>query len=190
MKTLKIKKAFLNLQNKKIKQIQKLISSDSKPKLCINITIKKPLHKQVIVPMNINNTRKFIKDSSTHIININKALKSIKSNVMANFIQINNKSIVISTNNVASPSDLQEIEECVKSSLCVEANQIDSPRLLQSKLYLKIVDIPYLTKQSNTCLFFNNIEKILKSNHIFNDIVLVFKPKVIKISPKSDMSII
>jgi len=148
------------------------------------------LHKQVIVPINIDNARKFIKDSSTYIIKINRALKSIKSNVMADFIQINNKGIVISTNNVASPLDLQEIKRCVKNSLCVEADQINFLRLLQSKLYLKIVSIPYLTKQSNTCLFSDNIEKILKSNHIFNDIVLASKLRVIKISPKSDMSIV
>jgi len=76
----------LNLQNKKIKQVQKLISGNSKPKLCINMTMKGPSYKQVIVPMNINNTRKFLKDSSTHVINIDRALKSIKSNVMADFI--------------------------------------------------------------------------------------------------------
>jgi len=86
MKILKIKKAFPNLQNKKIEQIQKLISSNSKPKLYINITMKGLLHKQVIVPINIDNARKFIKDSSTYIIKINRALKSIKSNVMADFI--------------------------------------------------------------------------------------------------------
>ena len=104
--TLKIKKAFLNLQNKKIKQVQKLISSNNKLKLHINMTIKGPLHKQVIVPINIDNTRKLIKDSSTHVININRVLKNIKSNVMADFICIKNKGIVISTNHVASSSNL------------------------------------------------------------------------------------
>jgi len=68
--------------------------------------MKELLYKQVIVPMNINNIRKFIKNSSTHVININKALKSIKSNVIADFIQIDDKGIVISTNNITSPSDL------------------------------------------------------------------------------------
>jgi len=119
---LKIKEAFLNFQNKKIEQVQKLISGDSKPKPHINITTKRPLCKQVIVPININNTRKFINNSSTHIININRAPKSIKSNVMADFIQINDKDIVISTNNVTSSLDLQEIKRCIKNSLCVEAN--------------------------------------------------------------------
>ena len=102
METLKIKEVFLNLQNKKIKQVQKLISSNSKSKLYINITMKRPLCKQVIVSINIDNVRKFLKDSSTYVININSALRSIKSNVMANFIQIDNKGIVISTNNVVS----------------------------------------------------------------------------------------
>ena len=37
---------------------------------------------------------------------------------------------------------------------------------------------------------FDNIKKILKSNHIFNNIVLASKPRIIKMLPKSDMSII
>jgi len=36
----------------------------------------------------------------------------------------------------------------------------------------------------------NNIETILKQNHIFDNISLASKPKVIKVSPKSDMSIV
>ena len=69
-------------------------------------------------------------------------------------------------------------------------DQIDSPRLPQSKLYLKIFGIPYLSEQSNTQLSFEEVERILKSNHIFNNIILASKPRVIKISPKSDMSIV
>jgi len=152
--TLKIKEAFPNLQNKKIKQVQKLISSNNKSKPCINMTTKEPSCKQVIVPMNINNSRKFIKNSSTHIINI-------KSNVMADFICIEDKGIVISTNNVASPSDLQEIEGYIKNLSYVDADQIKALRLPQFKLYLKIVGILYLSEQSNTCLFSNNVEKII-----------------------------
>jgi len=34
------------------------------------------------------------------------------------------------------------------------------------------------------------MEKILKNNHIFNNIILASKPRIIKVSPKSDMSII
>jgi len=94
--------------------------------------------------MNSDNARNYIKNVSTYIININRALKSIKSNIIADFIRLDEKDIIISTNNVANPSNLQEIKRCVKNSLVVEADQIDPPRLSQSKSYLKIVSISYL----------------------------------------------
>jgi len=125
-----------------------------------------------------------------YIININHALKGIKSNIIADFIHVEDKRIVIMTNNVASPSDLQEIEKYVKNSLMSNMDQISSPRLPQSKLYLKIVDIPYISECSNVQISPNEVEGILKANHIFNNIILTFKPRIIKISSKSDMAII
>ena len=73
--TLKIKEAFLNLQDKKIENIQKIINGGNKPKLYINMTTKGPLYKQVIILINNNNTVKFISNSSNYIININRLLK-------------------------------------------------------------------------------------------------------------------
>jgi len=96
--TLKIKKAFPSLQNKKIEIVQKIISRNEKPKLRINMTTKELLQKQVIISIKINSANNFIKDLSTHIININRALKNIKSNIMADFICLNNKGVVIATN--------------------------------------------------------------------------------------------
>ena len=49
---------------------------------------------------------KYIKDTSNYISSINQALKIIKSSIVADFICINNRGIIISTNNIASPSDL------------------------------------------------------------------------------------
>jgi len=46
------------------------------------MTTKGPLRKQVIIPMNNDIAKKFIKDSSSHIININQALKAIKSSTI------------------------------------------------------------------------------------------------------------
>ena len=69
--TLKIKEAFPNLQSKKIEIVQKIISSQDKPKLKINMTTKGPLHKQVIVPMNDICANNFIKNSSIYVFNIN-----------------------------------------------------------------------------------------------------------------------
>jgi len=152
--------------------------------------MKGPSHKQVIVPMNNELGKRFIKDSVFHITNINCALKSIKSSVCADFIYADNKGVIISTNNVVSNSDLQEIEKYIKNSLQTSDNNIASPQLSQSKSYLKIIDIPYFVDKSNTCISSEDIECILKNNHIFNDIVLASKPRIIKVSPKLDMAII
>ena len=65
---------FPNLQNKKIENIQKIIRDENKPKPKFNMTMKEPSRKQII-PMNINSRMQFIKESSAHITNINKALK-------------------------------------------------------------------------------------------------------------------
>ena len=138
----------------------------------------------------MNLAKKFIKDSSMYDININRALKSIQSNMIANFIQAKDKEIVITTNNVSSNADLQKIEKYIKNSHSSDAEQISFPRLSQSKSYFKIVGIPYNNESSNTHIFLDNIKCILKSNYIFNDIVLVSKPYIIKVSPKFDMAII
>jgi len=72
---LKIKETFLNLQVKKIENIQKIINGEGKPKPKINITIKSSSRKQVIVPINNDNKIKFMEDSCNHITNINRTLK-------------------------------------------------------------------------------------------------------------------
>ena len=104
---LKIKKIFPNLSNKKTKEMQKIINgSNEKVKPKINMTTKGPSRKQVIIPMNNNIVKEFIKRSSEHIVNINCALKMIKSNTIANFIHVDSKGIIITTNNISSGSDL------------------------------------------------------------------------------------
>ena len=124
-----IKEAFSNLQNKKIENIQKIISGESKPKLKLNMTTKGPSRKQVIVPMNLDNANKFMKDLSTHITNINRALKNIKSDVMVDFICIENRGVVIITNKITGALDLQTIERYIKNTNNIEANQVEASRL-------------------------------------------------------------
>ena len=70
------------------------------------MTTKSPLRKQVIIPMNNDITKEFIKDLSSHIININRAFKTIKSSTIVNFIWVEDKGIIITTNNVSLGSDL------------------------------------------------------------------------------------
>jgi len=178
---------FPNLLNKKIEQVQKVINgSNNKSKPRITMTTKCLSRKQVIIPINNNIAKEFIKDSSLHIVNINQALKA---STIANFIQVEDKGIVITTNNVSSDSDLQKIKKYV-SSLSSNADKVLLAWLPQSKSYLKIVDILFNSEKTNSCILLDEIENILKNNHLFNNIVLASKPHVIKVSHKSNIAIV
>ena len=128
-KMLKIKETFPNLQNKKIKIVQKIISSQDKPKPKISMTTKGPSCKQVIIPIKGDDANNFIKDLSMHVININQTLKNIKSSIIVDYICIDSKDIIITTNSIASPSDLQAIKKYVKSASSVDADQVQSLQL-------------------------------------------------------------
>ena len=154
------------------------------------MTTKDPSHKQVIIPIGNDIAKEFIKELNSHVTNINHALKVIKSSTIADFIHVDDKGIVVTTNNIALSSDLQEIEKYVKNSLSSDIDKVLLARLPQSKSYLKIVGIPFISKKTNSCIASDEIEDVLKNNHIFNNIVLASKPCVIKVSPRSDMAII
>ena len=56
-----------------------------------------------------------MKELSAHVYNINRALKNIKSEIIADFIHLDNKSIIITTNKMASMLNLQTIKRYIKN---------------------------------------------------------------------------
>jgi len=146
---IKIKDAFPKLSPKFFLEIYKIINNlDMKGKLKFNMTTKGPSHKQVIIPMGSNNLDRVIARSNVHVANINSSLKNIKSEVKSevtvDFIRPNNKGIIVITNKVAATSDLKVTEDYMKNLNNVDLNDVMSPRLSQSKSYLKILGILYL----------------------------------------------
>ena len=101
---------------------------------------------------------------NTYIININRLLKGVKSEISADYIYSNNKRIVIMTNKIAISSDLNIMEKYMKELNNVELNDVINIRLLQSKFYLKILGIPYFPKDTNLFVIPDIIEKVIKSN--------------------------
>ena len=88
---IKLKENFPNLSAKKIKNIHNTINSSGKVKFRINITTKGPsrrqiIRSQIIIPMSNDNKLKFMISSNLHITNLNRALKNIKSNIIADFV--------------------------------------------------------------------------------------------------------
>ena len=141
--------------------------------------------------MSSDNRIKFMKNSAIHVANLNRNLKNMKSEVSVDFIQSDPVGITIITNKVSQASDLTTIENYVKNSESIDSSQVDMPCLPQFKSYLKIIGIPYFPNGNlQDCLSASDVETIIKQNHIFNNITLTSKPRVIKVSPKSDMAII
>ena len=140
--------------------------------------------------MSNNNKTKFIEKSSIHITNINRALKNIKLEVMADFIHSDQVSITIVTNKITSSLNLQTIKKYIKNANYIEADEVKVSCLPQFKSYLKIIGVPYLVENTNTPIIADSVEVVIKSNQIFNNIIIVSKLCIIKVSPKSDMIII
>ena len=86
-------------------------------------------------------------------------------------------------------TNMNIMENYIKESTNVNTNNISPPWLPQSKSYLKILGIPYLTN-NGTPIAHNQIEEIIKRIHLFNNVILVSSPPVIKTSPKSDIAVI
>jgi len=189
-KVLKIKKTFSTLNAEKIDQVNNIINGSSKPKPRIQMTTKGPSRKQVIIPMSKDNVDVFIKNSLLHVLSMNRQFWNTKSEILIDYIHAEPLGITVVMNKVAQSSDLMLINQYIKNSNDVNALQVEEPRLPKSKLYLKIIGIPYYPhNNSQEHLTSSDIEAILKQNQIFDNILLASKPQVIKVSPKSDMSI-
>ena len=141
--------------------------------------------------MSGENINTFMKNSSLHVANINRLLCNTKSDVLVDYIRSDPTCVTIITNKFSQQSDMSIIDQYVKNSNDINTLQVEEPCLPISKSYLKIIGIPFFPHaNSQDKLMLNDIELILKQNHIFDNISLASKPRVIKVSPKSDMSIV
>jgi len=188
---LKISKAFPALNVEKIDQINNIVKGVTKPKPKIQMTTKGLLRKQVIILMSKENIDFFMKNSSLHVANINRQFCNAKSKILIDYIHAKPLGITIVTNKVSQQSDLMITDHYIKNSNNVNSLQVKEPRLPKSKSYLKIIGISYYHHDnSQERLSSNNIELVLKQNQIFDNISLASKPRIIKVSPKSDTAIV
>ena len=114
--------------------------------------------------------------------------ENIKSDIITDFIQITNKRVTTMINKPANASDLTTIKKYLKNINNINLDSIESPCLLKSKLYLKIIGLPHIMEQEIITL--DIVKGILKKFYLFNNIILVLKPCIIKASPKSDIAVV
>ena len=139
----KIKETFPALNTNKIDQINNIVKGNLKSKPQIQMMTKGPSRKQVIVLISSDNNSNFMKNSALHVANINRQLQNAKSEVLVNYIHSDLLGTTVITNKVSQQSDLQIIDQYVKNSSDINALQVDKPRPLQSKSYLKIIGISF-----------------------------------------------
>jgi len=156
------------------------------------MTTKRSFRKQIIILMSSNNVERIMAKTRITIVNINRLLKGIKSEVSVNFIQADCKGLLLITNKVAATSDLNIVKKYLKELNNVDNSKIMSSRLPQLKSYLKILGISYFAKDSNFSITSDSIEHItiehiIKLTHIFNDIILVLCLYIIKVFLKLDI---
>ena len=179
----KIKEVFPKLLVGKVNKINNVINKPSqKSKLRLNMTIKGAFKKQIIISISINNMKRVIASFNIHVTNINRLLKNIKLEISIDFIQTDNKSIIVTTNKVTVTSNLNN----------VNSSNIKSLKLSQLKSYLKILSILYFVKDANLLITIYTyiVERVIQTTYLFNDIVLAFCPCIIKVSPKLNIAII
>ena len=86
--------------------------------------------KQIIILISLSNLEKFIVLSNKYITNINRALKDVKLDIMADFIWANNRGLIITINKVTSTSDFNTIKNYIKNINAINLNDIILPKLL------------------------------------------------------------
>ena len=179
----KSKKHFSTLLADEVPKAKNSGERQKKPK--INMITKGLSRKQIIIPIAKSNAKLIINSANQQITNINKSLKEFKLDITADFIYIINDRVIITTDKLANASNLKIIEKCIKNVKEIKSDAIESSCLPKSKLYLKIIGLPYIVEHKP--ITSDIIKDIFKEMYIFNNIVLVSKPCIIKASSKSDI---
>ena len=78
----------------------------------------------------------------------------------------------------------------IKNQNSMDANDVQSVQLLQLKLYLKILGILYFREDMNTPINASYIKNVIKMAHIFDNIQIASKPRVVQVLSGSDMVIV
>ena len=76
--------------------------------------------------MRKNNSNIIVSQVNIHISNINRLLKGVKSEILADFIYFNNRKFIITTNKLAATSDLNVIKKYIKKLNNINSNNIMS----------------------------------------------------------------
>ena len=96
----------------------------------------------------------------------------------------------MSTNSVASVAELEVIKQWLKKTAGLGKVTEVEPHSPQSKFFLKILDIPYWNSKTSLPVTPAQMAEALSSSPLFEGVTLVSMPRIMKVSPNSDMLVI
>ena len=121
---------FLELLNKKIEELNKIIfSKTDKPMSIINMITKSLSCKQIIISMSFDNANKFISSLSKYIANFNQSLKNTKSDLIVDFICIDYQCFIVTSNRVTSLLKITIINNYIRNYNNINSKDIQDTRL-------------------------------------------------------------
>jgi len=85
----------------------------------------------------MNNSENIMKLSNKHVANINRVLKDIKSDIIADFNYADNRSLTITTNKVAFTLDLNTIKKYIKNVDIIDLNDVRDAKVISVKIIPK-----------------------------------------------------
>ncbi|KAJ3561033.1 hypothetical protein NP233_g10445 [Leucocoprinus birnbaumii] len=149
-----------------------------------------PTRRQVLIPFDSEFVKSKIDNFGSAVEVCNRGLVDSKSNLRVDSIREAYNGISLSTNGVASLTDLSTIKIWLTKAWSLKDSNPAEPRLPQSKSFLKIVGVPYWTWNTSQPITSGQVEEAIANASLFDGVTLAARPRIIRASPHSDMSVI
>jgi len=154
------------------------------------MTTHGPTRRQVLIPLDTPTAKVVVANAATAVESCNRGLVEAHSKLRVESVRKAWDGISMSTNFVALAAELEVIKQWLKKVAGLAASTVVEPHLPQSKSFLKILGVPYWGNNSSLSITQAQVESVIANTPIFEGVVLASRPRIMKVSPSSDMSVI
>ena len=154
------------------------------------MTTQKPTRHQVLIPSTPATAEMVVVIAVSAVEFCNKSLVNVHSKLRVELVRKAWDGVSMSTHSVASAAELEVIKQWLKKTAGLGKVTEVEPCLPQSKLFLKILDVPYWDSKTSLPITPAQVAEALSSSPLFEGVILASMSHIMKASPSSDMSVI
>ena len=144
----------------------------------------------MLIPLDTFTAEVIVANTTTAVESYNRDLVEAHSKLRVESVCKAWDGISMSTNFVASAAELEVIKQWLKKVAGLAASTVMESRLPQSKSFLKILGVFYWGNNSSLPITQAQVESVIANTPIFEGVVLASRPRIMKASPSSAMSMI